>query len=491
MTLRGTPASSLVAMLVFAAAAGLMLGSVSWRLGLVLVVLVFGALALAGARMYLAASEQIAVREEVEVSEDARLRTARHVFYVGAALMGLLTFRPAMGFTVSDWVFLLAFGLTCLVLLTYGLERDYLIPSMITIGVAVFAAGGVISSSQAIAPLQSLSIVVRLLYLTIVWFWLATIVLQKQRHVEITALAWISSAAVSSSGAILQFFYGDVIPGGTLAWGRMTGFTEHFNVLGGLAATSIVPALMFSVDGTRRSDRMIATVATGFIGAGLLLSGSVGGLLAASIGVLFWLAVRGLTVRSFVSLSAAALAALFLMSATGSTNSPDPLDRIRRVTSAEEFAAGTGGGTVYQRVDGYREAWDHIARQPFVGVGLDEASSVKILGEKLVHNMLINPWFSAGILGFLGVLLIVSGAVVTGTQVVRYASPAQRPLATALLASVVTFVIFAMGEPILFVRYGWFPTALLIALRAQQRRALAPQRARAPLHGHALPSPSV
>jgi uncharacterized membrane protein len=489
VTLRGITAPSLVAIVALACAVGVALGSAEWRIGLVVVVLGVGALALVGARAYLS-PDASGVIETAEVTEDARLRAARYVFYVGAALMGLLTVRPAVGFTASDWVFFLAFGLTCLVLLTYGLERDYLIPSMITVGVGIFAVGGVISTSQAIAPMQSLSIVFRLLYLTIVWFWLATTLLQKPRHVEIAALAWISSAALSSAGAVVQFFYGDVIPGGTVAWGRMTGFTEHFNSLGGLAGISLAPALMFSVDGTRRIDRLIGTAASGFIAIGLLLSGSVGGLLTATIGVLFWLAVRGVTFRTVVSLVAAGLAVLLLMSATGSTNSPDPLQRIRRVTSAEEFAAGSGG-TVYQRVDGYREAWEHIARQPFIGVGLDEPSSVRILGPKLVHNMLINPWFSAGILGVLGVVLLVSGAVVTGTQVVRTAPSSLRPLAAALLASVVSFVVFAMGEPILFVRYGWFPAVLLIALRAQQRRALGEQRAYATYPRRALASPGV
>jgi hypothetical protein len=37
----------------------------------------------------------------------------------------------------------------------------------------------------------------------------------------------------------------------------------------------------------------------------------------------------------------------------------------------------------------------------------------------------------------------------------------------------VAFIQHAMGEPILFVRYGWFPTALLIALNAQDIRARA------------------
>jgi len=48
-----------------------------------------------------------------------------------------------------------------------------------------------------------------------------------------------------------------------------------------------------------------------------------------------------------------------------------------------------------------------------------------------------------------------------------------------------------MGEPILFVRYGWFPAMLLITLRAQQRRQLGDQRATALVRGSPLPSPSV
>jgi O-antigen ligase len=489
VTLRGTNATALFVIVLLAGALGLMLGQVAWQIGVFAVVLGFGALAFVGARVYLA--KDVPIEPEAEVAdEEAHLRYARYVFYVGAASIGILTYRPALSFSASDWFFFLAFGLTGLVLLTYGLERDYLIPSSITVGVALFAAGGIISSFHALSPLQSVSIVVRLLYLTIIWFWLATVLLQTRQHVEHAALAWIASAALSSSGAIVQFVHGDVIAGGTVAFGRMTGLTEHFNVLGGLAATSIVPAIMFSVDGSKRSYRIVGTVCTALIAAGLLLSGSVGGMLAATIGLLFWLAIRGVTARTVVSLVAVALTGLVLMSATGSTNSPDPLQRIRRVTSVQEQATGRGG-TVYTRVDGYQVAWDHITRNPLIGVGLDDASSVEILGPELVHNMIIIPWFGAGILGLLGILFIIGGALTTGADVVRSSSRELRPLASALLAAVVTFVIFGMGEPILFVRYGWFPAMLLITLRAQQRRRLVEQRVPAPPRHSPLPLPGV
>ena len=59
-------------------------------------------------------------------------------------------------------------------------------------------------------------------------------------------------------------------------------------------------------------------------------------------------------------------------------------------------------------------------------------------------------------------------------------------LVAALLAALVAFAIFAMGEPILFVRYGWFPTALLIAVRAQYVRAGLLERRRAPSRSSAM-----
>ena len=492
MTERDLTATSVLVVILVSTIAGVVVSRTPWTVSLATTIVALGAVGLWGARAFLLGpTTQEGVRESA-VIEDARLRTPRYVFYAGAASVGFLTVRPALAFTVSDWLFFVAFSLTCLVILTSGLEHDYLVPSVIFAGVVVFAAGGIVSSYDAVVPMESVSVVVRLLYLTLVWFWLATILLQSTRHVECAALAWISSAALSSAGAIVQFLYGDVIPGGTVAGGRMTGFTDQFNQLGGLAATALVPALMFAVDGRRRTDRVIGTAATALIVSGVLLSGSVGALLSMSVGTLCWLALRGMTTRTFAIVISIAFTALILLSATGSTGTTDPLQRIRRVTSAEEAERGTGG-TVYTRVEGYETAWARIVDQPLVGVGLDNASSQRILGANLVHNLFINPWFAAGILGFAGVVLLVGGALAVGAQVVRSASASQRPLATALFASVVTFVIFGMGEPILYVRFGWFAAMLLIALRAQQRRILGrpvPQAAGAAVGSSSPPGSS-
>ena len=375
----------------------------SWRTTAAVLVLGAVAATLVLSRAILSPSPAAAAAD-VEEASGRELRVPRLFFYVGAATIGLLTVRPAFALTASDWIFFACLGLTCLALVTSRIDRDYLVPATITVGVGLFTLGGFISSFGAIDTIQSLSIIARLVYLTVVWFWLATVLLETRRHVEIAVTAWVASAALSASGALAQLFYGDVIPGGDSAWGRMTGFTPHYNHLGGLVAIAFVPALMFAVDSSSRRQRIFGTVAIGLLAAGLLLSGSVGGLLATVCATAFWIAIRGVSVNTAIRLFATAAAGIALIFIAGATG--DPVERIKRVTSAEEAAAGTGG-SVYTRLEGYDEAWSRLTEQPLIGVGLDEASSVAVLGPNLVHNMLINQWFTAGILGLIGIVIII------------------------------------------------------------------------------------
>ena len=464
------PAAPAGALLVAAIAVGAMVAWAPTELSITVVVVLLAIAGLIVLRVAVTPPSTTRLSLEAEAHEDPRLRPARIAYYVGAVTIGFLTIRPAMDFTASDWIFLGALGIAALVVIVQGLAPDYLVPRAVTVGVLLFALGGLLSSLEAVNPNASAFVVIRMLYLTVIWFWLGTLVLQTREHVQNAVIAWVGSVALCSSGAVAQYFYGDVIPGGAIAWGRMSGFTGHFNILGGLAATAFVPALMLAVDSPRRAVRLVGTLSTVLIAAGLLLSGSVGGLLAAAVATMVWLALRGVSLRILISGGAVAAAAFVLMSATGSTNSPSPVDRIQRVTSAEEAGAGTGG-TVYTRLEGYSLAWSRIAEQPFIGVGLDAASSEEKLESHSVHNLLLGPWFTAGLLGVIGIATLIVGAVATGLRVLRNTTGPTRSFIAALLASLVGFIQHAMGEPILFVRYGWFPTALLIALNAQQIRA--------------------
>ncbi len=103
-------------------------------------------------------------------------------------------------------------------------------------------------------------------------------------------------------------------------------------------------------------------------------------------------------------------------------------------------------------------------------------SNERLLEGHFVHNIFINPWFSAGILGVIGILTIIVGGFRTARWILQRSSPEDRRLVSGVLASFVAFVLFAMGEPILFVRYGWFSVAILVAIRAQILRATADER---------------
>lgn len=453
-----------------AAAIGVILAVLPWELSLMVAIAALATLSLVVLRVVMAPSRSAIEQTREPVPQTPWLRQARLVYYAGVATLGLLTVRPALGFTMSDWIFLLALGLACAAILMHGTQAHYLVPGSITVGVLIFSLGGFLSSTQALYPYASAFIVIRMLYLTLVWFWLGAIVLERRSHVENAVLLWVCSAGLSSAGAVAQFFYGDIIPGGTIAWGRMTGFTEHFNVLGGLTATAFVPALMLAVDSPRGRVRLVGLATTGLIAAGLLLSGSVGGLLAVSVGTVVWLALRGVSVRIVVGAAVAIACGLVLMSGSRATDAPSPIDRIERATSAERASEGTGG-TIYTRIEGFSLAWDRIAEQPLVGVGLDPETSLEILEGHSVHNLLLGPWFTAGVLGLIGIVLLIGGALATGFKVLRVSAPQHRPFDAALVAALVAFVQHGMGEPILFVRYGWLPTAFLIALRVQHLRA--------------------
>lgn len=394
------------------------------------------------------------------------LGCARTVYYLGAATIGLLTIRPALSFTLSDWLFLVAIGITILALVRGRKVVGVDLPRLVIVGAALFAVGGLISSFNAISPLGSAAVVVRVLYLTLPWFWVGIVLLRTPSRVQLAVTAWVVSAAISSAGAVAQLFLGNFIPGGYYAQGgRATGFTGQFNVLGGLTAVAFVPALMVATRSQGRA-RFLTYPTIVLIAAGALLSGSVGGLLAIAVSTSVWLVASGRARQTLALVVVLAGAALLLFSLKPDTSSISPFHRLTIV--AQPAGSGSTGGTLNSRIDVYRAAWAYIRDEPFVGVGLDTASSTNRIGE--VHNVILGPWYTAGILGVLGIWVLIGSVAHTGFRVVRRAQTVdERLLALSLFASFIAFVLFAMSEPILYVRYGWAPAAFLLALGAQQR----------------------
>lgn len=396
------------------------------------------------------------------------LRLPRTLYYGGMLFLAQLTFRP-LGFTVSDLFFLGSLLTTGVVCLTNRRAIPLLLPKKMLFGVLLFCTGGIISSLFAMSPLASAMILIRFTYLTIVWFALGTVVLQRPAHVRTAIRFWVASAAITGAGAIVQFLFGDVIPGASVVGGRMTGFSQHVNDLGGVTAIALVPALMLATSiRVTIANRSLSYLPAMLIVAGLILSGSVGAMIAATAALLLWLTFSMHRHRLLIMVSVAAIGLFVISVAQSNAGSQSPIDRFDAVSASRDDP----GATLFSRLDTVVGAWEEISANPLVGAGLDEVSNkVESTGHQ-VHNLLLGPWYEAGLLGAIGmVAILISLASLARKTVSGSQSQEEWSIALSLYAAFGGLFILGMGAPLLFQRYGWACAALLIALRAQQRRS--------------------
>jgi O-antigen/teichoic acid export membrane protein len=327
------PALALATSLAAAAAVALLPPTLS----LLVLLLLFGGLtgALVRRRVALAVRDRL-VRHADRSSEATEpvapsgaepipnLRFPRALYYGGLLFIGQLTIRPFLTLTLSDWLFFACLLTTCAVLLVHRSQVWVPLPRLLLFGVLLFAAGGVLSSFSSDAPMESVGVIVRIVYLTVVWFWLGTVVLQKMEHVRKAALFWMISVAVAGAGAVAQQFDPEIIPGGKVEWGRATGFTENMNDLGGLTSAAFVPALMLFMTRGRSVGRdALRALLLVLVAAGLLLSGSVGSLIAAAVATGVWLTWQHMSGRQIVRLAilGAGVLAFFALGNRGSQRS--------------------------------------------------------------------------------------------------------------------------------------------------------------------------
>ncbi len=173
-------------------------------------------------------------------TESRVLSAPRAAFLIGLLLIGQLVLRPVYSTTASDYFFLAALVMTLGGLLFSNRESGF-IPGGIAIGSGMFAVGACASAFSSVAPSASLSVALRVLYITLIWFWLATVLLRRVRDVRLGVCLWVISLAVSGTAGFAQLLLGDVIPNTDAAFGRMTGTAQHFNDFGGSGAVALPP----------------------------------------------------------------------------------------------------------------------------------------------------------------------------------------------------------------------------------------------------------
>ena len=411
-------------------------------------------------------------RTEVDPAPPERVAgaaAARIFYYAGTAAIGILLLRFG-GATASDLLYLVSLGLVAAGMIVTGANRPVLLPSALLVGVLLFCVGGLFTAFYTASAPANLAVLIRVAYLVAVWFWLGTMVLTTPAHVRTAMLWWVVSAALASVGAIVQTVFGDVIPGGTVHFGRVSGLTDHVNDLGGLAGLVAVPALalLYKRMGATTVQRLVAALCLPLIGTGLMLSGSISGAMAAVVSGFVWVVATRTFIRG-VAAFALLLAVSSAIAASGiSPYFESPFDRVRSSTAN----TGTDDATFWSRIDSYEAAWVDIRQHPLHGLGLRPEDTPTATGAQ-VHNNLMKPLFEGGVFAAVGMALIYLVIGVAGWQtVVRARSPDEHLVALAALCSYIAYFTWGLSQPALFKRFGWISGALVLALWAQQLRAV-------------------
>lgn len=410
---------------------------------------------------------------------DDDFRPARVLYYAGILLLGILTLRVGGQVTSSDVFFLFSFLLACAAIVALRQKVPVWVPGLLLLGIGLFSLGGLLSTFGASEPIKSGAVVARIFVLTVLWFWLGAVVLTRRAHVQRATTLWLLSAALTGAAGVLQLLAGDVIPGTDPVFGRSTGFTGQPNELGGITAIAFIPAVtMATRSGLSGAQRVGSLLVLGLITGGLIASGSVGALLAVGAATFIWFALQRPSLAAWVVFAGIATAVIGFTTVQQLRGAPTPIDRLNRVTSPSATAT-PGSGSLDSRISIYRVAASRIADDPFVGVGLDLVSTTKPFGivsyEYDVHNLVIGTWYKSGLFGLVGMLVTLAAILRAGwVALIRSRSEDEYREVAGLMSAVVAFVVFSMSEPILFARYGWVPSALILAFRAVQERRHEP-----------------
>lgn len=382
------------------------------------------------------------------------LAPARGCLYLGLFAVSLLVFRVGGAITVGDVLLVAAVGLT----IADSVVNGRRLPTSSVVAFAMVFVGGVLASLASANPGESAAVLARVVLLAFLVPWCMSVLLSTPARVRRALLWFAAGAAVCGAGAIAQAV-GIVVPGSEVtSGGRFPGFAVHVSDTGGITCLAVVyGAGLFLARGGRVVGAAVFVVGL----AGLILSGSVSGMISALAGVLALLVWHRLSLPKALGIGAvlagAAAWAITLMSTT--ENALTPMERYAQVTGA------TGrGNTSESRWDSIVAGLHGFVDSTFVGVGLEPAASFTSTGLP-AHNFLVAALFQGGALFTAGVCLVIYRAVRAGLRAGWWSS-----LHATLGAGMVTAVVFAMTAPSVYNRYFWVPVAFaVLAARNPQR----------------------
>ena len=407
---------------------------------------------------------------------------------IGLTLMGFNSIR--VGFLpISDIVFFGLAALLWLLMLTGRVSR-LSPPSLrgssarLLVATIVLLALATVSSFRSWYPAESMSVVLRLGYLTILWFWIMRCISADRRAIALLMRGWRWGVLISCGAAIVANA-GLVTIGRTNPENRQAGWFYHPNDLAGYIAVAI-PLFVFAAPRAVTSKSRLAGVwwlaTVGVSVFALSTTGSLSATLGAAAGIAASSAAFLLTRRQVAGklhpLKAMALATIAAIGLTVLFNSDVPVaERLTRYEEGDSEIAGSVGarGTLNERVI---NQFDELL---LVGNGLDIRAQDDLRGtDSGIHNMYIKTLYEGGLIAALALVVMLIVVLQQAWKLLISMRDTDVHLdIVAVFGSAVAGMVFALFQPMTVQRYFWMPFAVIqcfwvvrrAELRAQTRAA--------------------
>lgn len=405
------------------------------------------------------------------------------------AFLGLVTISfnrtRLAGITVSDLLFAAAGAMIVLELLTdrtRGLATPAMrrTPPLLLVGTALLLTAGTLSTLASWDPFGSAQVMVRLAWLTLIWFWILRAVSRDRAafHLLLTGLR-ITVLISATFGVLGELGIYSVGTFENVNANRQMAFFGHPNELGALLAIGL-PLFVFDVPrppaGGGRLLRRYGSMA--FIVFAIGASGSIVSFSAVFVS----LAAAGLlllTMRTRRRMRRETpIVAMVTIAAVGFgfvAISDSDLPVVQRFTSIREG----NDGTISSRADLNTAVIERLDNTLFLGTGpqiaganspsavFDLQGSASVAGPDVVrgvHNVYLKLVHEAGVLALLGLGVLLIGTVnLLWRLAVNTRNTELLPVVAALLAGLVAANAFGSFNPMMYQRYFWVPVGLTMS----------------------------
>jgi hypothetical protein len=406
---------------------------------------------------------------------------------LGLALLGFNRFRVA-GTPISDIVFLVGAVVTGLKMLS-GNTGDLSPHAMrrtsppILLGTILLGAAGTIACFQSFTPADSFVQVLRIVWITLVWFWFLRAVTPDRTALNRLFKAFEVTIVISCAGAIAGYF-GLVHLTHDNPDNRQAAWFGHPNELGGLlimAMPLVVMGVPWRAEQTTKLPwRRIAMF--GLVGFAIGTTGSLTAFISTGVGLALCLGLSVLTkgprapgarapspipILLGMVVAVAALAWLF----------SSDLPVIDRLTQLEG-----GDSAVNESVSSRTNVNDYVIgnfdNSLVTGVGLDANTNFVSeqdgqVGASRVHNMFLKLLYETGVPGLVGLLVVVAASVRQAwLLVLNTRGTPLHAVSIGLMSSILSINAFAMFQPVFAQRFYWLPLAFVSVLWALRRQEL-------------------